>query len=101
MPCGLVRKNLNITGVSFRNGSPVTLPHDFGNPVNWQTPDPTHFGNPVPPLDPSFNSNPVNWAINPSHFGNIIGPTTPVGNFLLLTDNTLILLTDGSGILIS
>jgi hypothetical protein len=97
MPCGLVRKDLNLTGVSFRNGSPITLPHDFGNPVNW-TPNPAHFGNPVPPTDPSFNSNPVNWIVNPAHFGNLIGP---VGNFLLLADNTLILLTNGTGILIS
>jgi hypothetical protein len=65
MPLGMNRTDLNNTGTSYRNGTPVTLPlnvgtpitepHEFGNPVptsgteknvvDWQTPDPTHFGN--------------------------------------------------------
>lgn len=43
--------------------------------LTGKTPDPAHFGNPVPATDPTFNSNPVTWATpNPSHFGNQIGP---------------------------
>jgi hypothetical protein len=58
----------NNTG-DFRNGTAITLPHNFGNvittipannhnpiptsgteknAVNWATPDPTHFGNTIP-----------------------------------------------------
>jgi Chitobiase/beta-hexosaminidase C-terminal domain len=71
MPCGIVRTDSNNGGQSFRNGTPITEPHNFGNEVDWQTPDPAHFGNPVPPTDPTFNSNPVTWPTpNPAHFGN-------------------------------
>jgi hypothetical protein len=65
-PCGLVRQG------SYLNGSPVELPLEVGTPVDW-VPSPEHFGNPVPPTDPSFNSNVVDWDTpDPSHFGNII-----------------------------
>lgn len=58
----------NNTG-DLRTGNPITVPHTFGNVVttvpantdnavptsgteknvvNWPTPDPKHFGNPVP-----------------------------------------------------
>ena len=72
MPRGLNRTNLNTTGTSYRNGSPVTLPinfgtaliipHDFGNDVTW-SPDPSHFGSAV---------------TIPHVFGNVIGSSTPV-----------------------
>lgn len=67
MPEGLVRTDLNKTGKSFRNGDPVTLPIDYGTDITL----PHSFGNPIPPNDPSFNSNPV---ILPHTFGNIIVP---------------------------
>jgi hypothetical protein len=63
-------RGLNRSG-DFRNGTPITLPHefgtpitephDFGNDVTW-TPDPAHFGNPV---------------TLPHEFGNVIGGVTP------------------------
>ena len=65
MPDGLVR-----TG-DFRQGSPITLPHNFGNKVNWQVPDPAKFGNPV--NTPVNFGNPVTWTPSPAHFGNLIG----------------------------
>ena len=68
MPDGLVR-----TG-DFRQGSPITLPHDFGNDVTWQVPNPEHFGNPV--NEPVNFGNPVTWQPTPSHFGNVITPAT-------------------------
>jgi hypothetical protein len=73
MPDGLVR-----TG-DFRKGSPITLPHDFGNDVDWQTPDPAHFGNPVDwQPSPEHFGNPVTWQTpNPAHFGNPISNTPP------------------------
>lgn len=106
MPCGLVRTDLNLTGINFLRGTPLVLPPNFeadnepafpGNIVDW-LPNPAHFGNPVPPSDPSFNSNPVTWANNPAHFGNIIGGA--LEDFLLLVDGTPILLVDGSDILL-
>jgi len=73
MPDGLVR-----TG-DFRNGTPITLPHDFGNDVDWQTPDPAEFGNPVDwQPSPEHFGNPVTWQTpNPAHFGNPISNTPP------------------------
>ncbi len=67
MPNGLVR-----TG-DFSGGNPVpaTDPRFDSNPVTWSTPNPTHFGNPVP-IEATFNSNPVNWHPDPAHFGNLI-----------------------------
>lgn len=60
MPCGLVRSG------DFRKGTPIQLPHNFGNPVN----NPEPFGNNVPQSNPTLNSNPVLWTIAPNHFGN-------------------------------
>jgi hypothetical protein len=62
MPLGLDRVG------DYRNGSPITLPHDFGNDVDWQTPDPTEFGNPIP--SDGTNENLVTWIPTPNHFGN-------------------------------
>ena len=69
MPLGLNRSG------DFRNGSPVTLPHDFGNDVTT----PVDFGNDV--TTPVNFGNAVTWLPNPAHFGNIIQPNqqaTPV-----------------------
>jgi len=98
MPEGIVRTDLNKTGTSYEDGSPVTLPKNFGNIVNW-TPSPAHFGNPVPATDPTFNSNPVTWLPNPAHFGNIIGATTSSG-FELEDASGVILLEDGTILLL-
>jgi hypothetical protein len=68
MPCGLDRSG------DFRNGTPVTKPHDFGNDVTWQVPNPEHFGNPI--NEPVNFGNPVTWQPTPSHFGNVITPAT-------------------------
>jgi len=106
LPCGLVRTDLNLTGISFRNGFPLILPANFeadnepsfpGNIVDW-LPNPAHFGNPVPPTDASFNSNPVTWSVNPSQFGNIIGGI--LFGYLLLVDGTPIWLVGDTEILL-
>lgn len=73
MPRGRVRKG------DFRNGTPITLPHTFGNTVNW-APSPAEFGNPVDhAADPAAFGNPVTWSPSPTHFGNQVGgtPQTP------------------------
>jgi len=67
MPLGLNRTDLNTTGTSYRNGTPVTLPHDFGNDIT----EPHDFGNDIP--SDGKNVNTVNWVPSPAHFGNIIG----------------------------
>lgn len=95
MPCGLVRTDLNITGINYLDGFPVTLPLDFGNEVDW-APSPAYFGNPVPPTDPTFNSNPVTWIVNPAHFGNIIGATIVTDAFELENGSGILLLENGS-----
>ena len=72
MPEGLVRKDLNTTGIDYRNGTPVTLPHDFGNDVTW-LPSPAHFGNTVTWVpSPAHFGNPMTWVPSPAHFGNLI-----------------------------
>lgn len=87
MPLGLNRSDPNNGGKSFRNGSPVTLPHDFGNDVTL----PHDFGNKIT-LPKNFG-NPVTWMPSPSHFGNTIAPP---GNFLVQADGvSLILLANG------
>jgi hypothetical protein len=64
MPLGLVRSG------DFRNGSPITLPHTFGNVVTSLTP----AGNPVT-LPKDFG----NAVTLPKNFGNVIAPaTTPL-----------------------
>ena len=61
-------RGLNRSG-DFRKGTPITLPHEFGTPINLAT---KNFGNPVPPVSPDQNSNPVTWTPDPAHFGNPI-----------------------------
>lgn len=74
MPEGLVRTDSNNGGASFRDGQPVTLPKNFGTPVTL----PHQFGITIPNADPTTDSNPVDWQTpNPAHFGNTIGGSTP------------------------
>jgi len=103
MPRGLNRTDLNITGISYRNGFKITYdPVDGyafpGNIVDWFV-DPAHFGNEINylPVDGyAYPGKLVTWAINLAHFGNIIGASIPA--FLLLDDGSFILLDDGERI---
>ena len=104
MPRGLNRTDLNKTGISYRNGTPVTLPYEFGNVVTWPTPDPAHFGNPVTDgNDPTQFGNTVDWQTpDPTHFGNAVTTTPPppaVAGFELEDGSGVILLESG-GILL-
>lgn len=56
----------NRTG-DFRNGSPITLPHTFGNVV---TTIPANNDNQIPSNGNEKNT--VNWTPSPTHFGNAI-----------------------------
>jgi hypothetical protein len=92
MPLGVNRTDLNTTGITYKDGFPVTWPTPnpahFGNPVDWLTPDPTHFGNPIP--SDGNNVNTVDWQTpDPAHFGNLFA----VGF------NGAIELEDGSGVI--
>jgi hypothetical protein len=71
MPLGLVRPDVNTGSDSPRGGTPVTLPKNYGTPVTL----PHEFGTTIPVSDPTLNSNPVDWQTpDPAHFGNIIVP---------------------------
>jgi hypothetical protein len=74
MPLGKNNSDINNGGKSYRGGTPLTVPHEFGNPVT-QGNDPTQFGNPIP--SSGTNENRVTWTVSPSHFGNIIAPPSP------------------------
>ncbi len=70
MPFGLNRTDLDDTGVSYRNGTPINLTtHTFGNVVAW-APSPAHFGNPIPTNRKEITE--VTWTPDPAHFGNNI-----------------------------
>ncbi len=88
MPLGL-----NRTG-DFRNGSPITLPKEFGTPIV----EPVEFGNPV--TLPLAVGNPVTWQTpDPAHFGNLIGSAITSG--LLLEDGVSFFeLEDGTGVIL-
>lgn len=60
MPLGLVKSG------DYRNGTPVVLPHEFGNVVGGSQP----FGNQEPQSNPRMAGNPVDWTPDPAHFGN-------------------------------
>jgi hypothetical protein len=60
MPLGKVN-----TG-NFSKGTPITLPHQFGNAVDGSEPT----GNVQPQANPALDGNPVTWAPSPTHFGN-------------------------------
>jgi hypothetical protein len=77
-PLGKNNSDPNDGGQSFRNGTPIDLTtHDFGNVINWATPNPAEFGNPIP--SSGTNENQVTWQPSPSHFGNQVGggPSAP------------------------
>lgn len=77
MPIGKVNDDLNITGDTFKDGTPIIEPHEFGTPVTL----PKDFGTDIPVSDPTLNSNPVNWQTpNPAHFGNIFPATLSIVN---------------------
>jgi hypothetical protein len=65
MPRGLNRNG------DYRRGNPITIPHDFGNKIDW-TPNPAAFGNPS-------NQPRGNPVTEPHNFGNQVGgiPVTP------------------------
>ena len=60
MPQGLVRSG------DFRKGTPVVLPHQFGNSVG----NPEPFGNIEPQPNTTLFENQVTWAPSPAVFGN-------------------------------
>lgn len=95
MPLGLNRTDLNKTGTSYRNGTPIDLStHKFGNVIDW-SPSPAHFGNPIP--SDGNNQNVVDWSPDPAHFGNIVGGGGGTTNGFELEDGSgVILLEDGS-----
>ncbi len=72
---GLNRTDLNTTGISYKDGTPITLPHEFGTPVTT----PHEFGS-IPPFDAG---NPVTL---PKNFGNQIGQ--PFGSYLVQADGS-------------
>ena len=61
MPQGIVRSG------DFRKGTPVILPHQYGNPVAGKN---EPFGSPQPQSNPALSKNQVTWGPTPSHFGN-------------------------------
>ena len=98
MPLGVNRTDLNTTGITYKDGFPITLPHNFGNDVDWLTPDPAHFGNPIP--SDGNNVNTVDWQTpDPAHFGNLFSKG-PHGAFELETGTGLFELENGSGVLL-
>jgi hypothetical protein len=67
MPLGVNRTDLNETGTSYKDGTPVTLPLNVGNVISL----PNNFGNPIP--SDGKNENTVDWQTpDPTHFGNDI-----------------------------
>lgn len=79
MPCGLVRSG------NFSKGTPIILPHEFGNKAT----NPEPFGNVIPQSNPTLNSNPVTWVPSPSYFGNGVG-------FLLQANPPVIIIAQGT-----
>jgi len=107
VPCGIVRTDFNKTGINYLHGFIIDyLPVDGfafpGNVIDWQTPNPAHFGNLITwlPVDGyAYPGNVVTWATpNPAEFGNIFGG--PFAGYLLLVDGTPIWLVDDSEILL-
>ena len=94
MPKGVVRTDLNTTGTSYKDGTPVTLPHTFGTPVTL----PHTFGNVEPVADQTLAKNAVTWQPTPTHFGNIFNPIAT--NALELENGNLFELEDGSGLIL-
>ena len=63
---GIVRTDLNKTGISYKDGNPVVEPHEFNTPITL----PKDFGHTMPVSDATLNTNPVSWSKSPEHFGN-------------------------------
>lgn len=97
MPLGLNRSG------DFRNGYPITLPHNFGNPVivvptGGVEPQPAPVGTGNPVTLPVVFGNPVTL---PHNFGNIIGPVGPVTSFgFELEDGSGVILLESGDILL-
>jgi hypothetical protein len=90
MPLGIVRTDLNDTGTSYRNGTPVTFPIAFGTVVVL----PLTFGTVISlPID---YGNDVTWSPSASYFGSIIGGGSSGGGFELEDSSGVILAEDGS-----
>lgn len=70
MPEGLVRFG------DYRNGTPVNREPNTENDVNWQTPNPAEFGNPV--NEPKNFGSPMTL---PHNYGNQVGGISPVPTF--------------------
>ena len=97
MPIGKNNTDLNTTGTSYKDGTSVTIPHEFSTPVTL----PKDFGISIPVSDPTFNSNPVTWQPSPDHFGNVFNPVPPSASGFELEDNSgVILLEDGDTLLL-
>lgn len=65
-------RGLNRTG-DFRNGDPVTLPINFGQPVTHPASEIASPGNVITTApSPTNFGNTVNWTPDPAHFGNTI-----------------------------
>lgn len=97
MPLGLNRTDLNTTGITYKDGFPVTEPLEFGTPIT----EPHEFGSPV--TTPIDVGNPVTWPTpDPAHFGNIFNGVVPpiVSGFELEDGSGVILLEDGSILLL-
>jgi hypothetical protein len=62
MPAGKVNSG------DFRKGTPIVLPHQFGNLVGQGD----NFGNVIPQANATLDSNPVTWLPSPTHFGNTV-----------------------------
>lgn len=70
MPRGLDRSDINQNQPSYRSGTPVVLPKNFGTVINHAASEIAQPGNVIP--TDSSNTNVVNWTPNPAHFGNKI-----------------------------
>jgi hypothetical protein len=78
VPIGKNNIDLNTTGTSYKDGTPITIPHEFDTPISL----PHDFGNDIPVSDPTLNSNPVTWATpDTAHFGS----NNPAGASAFLT----------------
>jgi hypothetical protein len=97
MPLGTEcnRTDLNKTGISYKDGDPITIPHEFGTPVNL----PHDFGNDIP--SSGTNENDVTWLPSSEHFGNVfnLGPLVTSG-FELEDSSGVILLESGDILLL-
>lgn len=71
---GLVRTDLNSSGISYKNGFPVTGPISYGTSVTI----PHNFGAAIPQSSATCHSNPVTWLPSPTRFGNVNPPKNGV-----------------------